>query len=81
LYRLFYIATNLNEAKMSTMNVAIASRSPRLPAAGRPLAVISTWYKRFRQRVHLSDLDSHLRRDLGLTEHEIAIEIAKPFWR
>lgn len=81
MYRLFEIATNLNEAKMSTMNVAIAHRSPRSLAAGRPLAVVTNWYNRFRQRVHLAELDAHMRRDIGLSEHDIAIEIAKPFWR
>ena len=36
---------------------------------------------RYRQRLDLAELDDHLRRDVGLTERQIADEIRKPPWR
>lgn len=36
---------------------------------------------RHHSRQDLSELSPHLRRDLGLTEADLAREVAKPCWR
>lgn len=34
----------------------------------------------WRQRQHLDRLPDHMRRDIGLTDTQIAQEVAKPMW-
>lgn len=46
--------------------------------AGR---VVSNWLARRRSRQSLAVLDTHLLRDLGLTQDEALHEARKPFWR
>lgn len=46
-----------------------------------PLQVIRRWSQRARARRQLADLPDHLRRDIGLTDEQIAREAGKPFWR
>ena len=37
--------------------------------------------ERAKQRSHLSRLDDHMLRDMGLTRDQVSREAAKPFWR
>ncbi len=47
----------------------------------RPLlSQIFGWFELHRQRTQLSDLDAHLRRDLGLSTEDVSREAARPFW-
>ena len=39
------------------------------------------WTQRRKTRVHLSRLDDHMLRDIGLSPREADIEMRKPFWR
>ena len=48
---------------------------------GSVLKTVNIWMQRSRQRKQLSQLDSHLLKDIGLTEEMAAKEIAKPFWK
>lgn len=41
---------------------------------------VRCWQARAAQRRHLAGLDPHLRRDLNLSDAEIARETRKPFW-
>jgi uncharacterized protein YjiS (DUF1127 family) len=43
--------------------------------------VVAFWFERSRQRRALSQLDDHSLADLGLSRMDVALEIAKPFWR
>jgi uncharacterized protein YjiS (DUF1127 family) len=39
------------------------------------------WYERAASRRKLSTLNTHLLRDIGLTEADVWEEVRKPFWR
>lgn len=43
--------------------------------------VITVWSHRRKSRIHLSQLEEHRLRDLGLTRHDVSTETDKPFWR
>jgi hypothetical protein len=65
-----------------------ASRMPseaeifaRAPALYRALCTLGQWLAVSRQRRALAELDRHLRRDIGLTDEQVARESEKPFWR
>lgn len=52
-------------------------------AAGGPkllLALVQRSMGVWRQRQHLGRLPDHLRRDIGLSETEIAQEMQRPIW-
>ncbi len=51
-----------------------------LQALRRLGRLILLWQSRVHDRAHLAQLDPHLRRDLGLTDAQIAEEVRKPFW-
>mgnify|MGYP001216167060 CR=1 FL=1 len=71
----------------------IPARGPGIaPAAGtlslrpgkvlqRALAALVDWNERYRQRVHLGQLDERMLRDMGLTRADAVGEYDKPFWR
>ena len=42
---------------------------------------LMTWQARAEMRSHLSTLEDHLLRDVGLTREEAVAEAAKPFWQ
>ena len=44
------------------------------------LAVLLTLQARWRQRKQLSEMDSHIRKDLGLSDDDIAAELRRPIW-
>jgi uncharacterized protein YjiS (DUF1127 family) len=44
-------------------------------------SILRTWRKRVRERRELAGLDVRMRRDIGVTAHDVARECAKPFWR
>lgn len=39
------------------------------------------WTQRRKTRAHLSRLDDHMLRDIGLSPREADMEARKPFWR
>lgn len=39
------------------------------------------WRHNYRTRRHLSELPSHLLKDIGLERDQVAKEANKPFWR
>jgi uncharacterized protein YjiS (DUF1127 family) len=43
--------------------------------------LLSHWYERHLQRLHLAEIEDHLLRDLGLTPQDVRRECAKPFWQ
>ncbi|MGE0718866.1 MAG: DUF1127 domain-containing protein [Alphaproteobacteria bacterium] len=67
-------------------------RAPAAPAAPaltlrpgaivlRAVSVVLEWNDRYRQRVHLGQLDDRQLRDIGLTRGTRTQELDKPFWR
>lgn len=51
--------------------------APRRP---RVMSVISAIFATWRQRQALGQLDTHLRRDVGLSQSDIAEETRRPIW-
>jgi uncharacterized protein YjiS (DUF1127 family) len=45
------------------------------------LKALARSLERSRQRRALAQLSDDLLRDIGLTRHDIASEVSKPFWR
>jgi uncharacterized protein YjiS (DUF1127 family) len=39
------------------------------------------WFERTRQRRELSQLSSHMLKDIGLSRADVEAEVTKPFWR
>jgi uncharacterized protein YjiS (DUF1127 family) len=57
----------------------------RAAAACRDMAVriaerLHKWGARARSRRALASMDARMRRDIGLTDHEVWREVNKPFW-
>ena len=50
-------------------------------AIGAAYAALLLWNDRQTQRHHLSELDDHQLRDMGLSKEEVWQEAQKPFWR
>ena len=48
---------------------------------GGVLFTLRTWQRRHTERAHLAGLDRRLVADMGMTEHDVACEVAKPFWK
>ena len=44
------------------------------------VSALFTLQARWRQRKHLSEMDAHIREDLGLSEADIQAELRRPFW-
>ena len=47
----------------------------------RLFSALADWNDRYRQRVHLAQLDERMLRDMGLTRADAVGEYDKPFWR
>ena len=43
-------------------------------------SMVKRWKERSHQRKQLAQLDTHLRTDIGLSDDQIEMETAKPFW-
>lgn len=60
----------------------IATTSPSVTLAERMVGTtFLTWMRRARQRRDLTGLTDRELSDMGLTEHQVTQEAAKPFWR
>ena len=42
---------------------------------------VIAWQQRASQRYHLSGLDDHLLKDMGISRADVEREVTKPFWR
>ncbi|MCP4295270.1 MAG: DUF1127 domain-containing protein [Proteobacteria bacterium] len=42
---------------------------------------VSKWKNNYRSRKELALMDSHMLKDIGLTEADVYNEVEKPFWR
>lgn len=47
----------------------------------RALGTVLEWNDRYRQRIHLAQLDDRMLRDMGVSRSEAFHESDKPFWR
>ena len=47
----------------------------------RALGAVLEWNDRYRQRIHLAQLDDRMLRDMGVSRSEAFHESDKPFWR
>lgn len=47
----------------------------------RAFSALANWNDRYRQRIHLAQLDERMLRDMGLTRADAVGEYDKPFWR
>ncbi len=61
--------------------LTVAGLTGRTRPQPNVLRAVSNWMVRYRSRRTLAKLDPHLLRDIGLTEHQAAQELEKPFWR
>jgi uncharacterized protein YjiS (DUF1127 family) len=77
---------------MNTMHHPFASTALRLADVGtrrlareplllRLLDTLMTWQERARERRQMTWLSERELRDIGLSQAEMARELAKPFWR
>lgn len=77
---------------MASPSMTPARRPGIAPAAGAPtlrpgllvqrvFAMLVDWNDRYRQRIHLAQMDDRMLRDMGLTRSEALGEHDKPFWR
>jgi uncharacterized protein YjiS (DUF1127 family) len=66
----------LPHAKLTTQPMTGATRRP-----GVVRRVLGGWLSRHRSRQHLSQLDAHMLRDIGLNAQDVSFETCKPFWR
>lgn len=51
------------------------------PAAIRLFELLLTWQARANDRRHLTDMDSRILADIGLSRADALKEASKPFWR
>lgn len=42
--------------------------------------MVKTWVKNSNGRKELARLSPHMLKDIGLTSHDVQVEINKPFW-
>ena len=68
----------LPNAPLATLETKGLTRRQRPVDA---LRVWAGWLARHRSRKHLAQLDAHMLRDIGLSEHSASTEVCKPFWR
>lgn len=61
------------------MQITLTFTLPDLPKTGALLR-FKTWAASARTRRHLSKLDAHLLRDIGLTPEDAQVEASRPFW-
>lgn len=77
---------------MASPSMIPASRTGLAPTAGdlklrpatmlqRTFSALADWNDRYRQRIHLAQLDERMLRDMGLTRADAVGEYDKPFWR
>jgi uncharacterized protein YjiS (DUF1127 family) len=55
-------------------------RRDHAPYRSSRRALLREWWRRRRSRVSLSQLDSHMLKDIGLSYAEAEHEANKPFW-
>jgi len=48
---------------------------------GGLINTVNTWQDRARERRHLSELEPHILKDIGIAPSALHREISKPFWR
>mgnify|MGYP003836249021 CR=1 FL=1 len=69
----------------STRRADWYTAAPAAPARSHPLArlwaLLLTWQRRADERQALREMDSRLRRDIGVSESDVLAEASKPFWR
>ena len=64
-----------------------SSRDERLRLVGARCAALRAWntiaaaWRRYRSRQRITELDSHLLKDIGVSFAEAEAEANKPFWR
>lgn len=73
----------MTRAKMSP-SLPLQTIAPRRPLIAalvvRFARVTSVWITRRRTRKHLSELDDHMLKDIGITRTQARKEAARPFW-
>jgi uncharacterized protein YjiS (DUF1127 family) len=45
-----------------------------------PLAILSTWSERLKQRSALAGMDDRMLKDIGVSRTDALVEMHKPFW-
>ena len=77
---------------MASPSLSPARHPGAIPAAGsldirpgslvvRVFGALLDWNDRYRQRLHLGQLDDRMLRDIGLSRADALSEHEKPFWR
>ncbi len=60
---------------IATSLVSFAASVP-----SRIFQVLTTWQKRYEERLNLESMSDHLIRDMGMTRGDVRRELSKPFW-
>ena len=69
------------DARPGLRDVGLGRRAPNLRLGRTWLDLMMEWLERSRQRRHLSALDDHMLKDIGLTRADVDLECDKPFWQ
>ena len=70
-------------ARRATARVAAPAeaRPRRAGLLGRAVALLALWVRRGRERRQLLAMNERERRDIGVTDLDVHLEVNKPFWR
>ena len=72
---------NNTKSVTKTLSFFIAFYDYLLVKLKNSLLVCKRWYANKRTRDYLSEMSSHLLKDIGITESERQEELAKKFWQ
>ncbi|WP_166486073.1 DUF1127 domain-containing protein [Jannaschia sp. CCS1] len=65
----------LTRPHQASLSTAVAACAPKVQLTLLQ-RIVGVW----RQRQHLSRLDDHMRRDIGLSDTQISHEVQRPIW-
>ncbi|WP_407682138.1 DUF1127 domain-containing protein [Pseudodonghicola flavimaris] len=71
----------LTQSGSSTIAGADLRRKPSTSKMQRIKTVVGLWFFRRRTRQQLSELDTHLLEDIGVTHAQAQKEASRPFWQ
>lgn len=73
--------SRMTQTGSSSVLSAARRQQPTVSVFKRLTQVFGIWIARRRTRLHLSELDTHMLDDIGVTEAQARKEAARPFWQ
>lgn len=74
------MTTSQTAADRSLVGNGYVCRPARRGILATAWLTLLCWQSRAAERAHLAAMEPHMRRDMGLTDAEVAREVRKPFW-